>query len=185
MPCALAIVLERRVRTVCDSRHVYKECSMSWLPTRRHRVALAAAAVAAVVAAALVPGAGGAARAAAGNVDPSLYAALKWRNIGPNTGGRVLAVAGSAARPNEYYFGATGGGLWKTTDGRTTGRLSPMARSPVPPSARSRSAPATRTWCTSAWARPLPAGTSSPATASIRPQTEGRPGRISGSTTPR
>ena len=92
---------------------------MSWLPSRRRRVALAAAAVAAVVAAALVPGAGGAARAAAGNVDPSLYAALKWRNIGPNTGGRVLAVAGSAARPNEYYFGATGGGLWKTTDGGT------------------------------------------------------------------
>src|SRR6266403_2629477 len=43
--------------------------------------------------------------------------ALHWRNIGPNRGGRSLAVAGSRARPNEYYFGATGGGLWKTTDG--------------------------------------------------------------------
>src|ERR1700756_2673625 len=92
---------------------------MSLLPNRRHWVALAGAAITAVVVAALVPSAGGAARAAAGTVDPSLYAALKWRNIGPNTGGRVLAVAGSAARPNEYYFGATGGGLWKTTDGGT------------------------------------------------------------------
>ncbi|PYT17849.1 MAG: glycosyl hydrolase [Acidobacteria bacterium] len=43
--------------------------------------------------------------------------ALRWRNIGPNRGGRSLAVAGSRSRRNEYYFGATGGGLWKTTDG--------------------------------------------------------------------
>ena len=40
-----------------------------------------------------------------------------WRNIGPDRGGRSLAVAGSSARPNEYYFGAVGGGLWKTVDG--------------------------------------------------------------------
>jgi hypothetical protein len=46
--------------------------------------------------------------------------ALKWRNIGPNRGGRSIAVAGSTSRPLEYYFGATGGGLWKTTDGGTT-----------------------------------------------------------------
>ncbi|MBM0228263.1 hypothetical protein [Micromonospora sp. ATA51] len=50
-------------------------------------------------------------------VDPGLYESLQWRNIGPTTGGRSIAVAGSTARPNEYYFGATGGGLWKTTDG--------------------------------------------------------------------
>jgi photosystem II stability/assembly factor-like uncharacterized protein len=53
------------------------------------------------------------------NVNPSLYSNLRWRNIGPNLGGRSLAVAGSAARPNEYYFGATGGGLWKSTNGGT------------------------------------------------------------------
>ena len=52
-------------------------------------------------------------------VDPGLYESLQWRNIGPTTGGRSIAVAGSTARPNEYYFGATGGGLWKTTDGGT------------------------------------------------------------------
>ena len=45
---------------------------------------------------------------------------LKWRNIGPNRGGRSQAIAGSALRPLEYYFGATGGGLWKTTNGGVT-----------------------------------------------------------------
>jgi len=52
--------------------------------------------------------------------DSTLFGALQWRNIGPNRGGRSIAAAGSAARPLEYYFGATGGGLWKTTDGGTT-----------------------------------------------------------------
>ena len=42
-----------------------------------------------------------------------------WRNIGPDRGGRSLTAAGSSRRPNEYYFGAVGGGLWKTTDGGT------------------------------------------------------------------
>ncbi len=46
--------------------------------------------------------------------------ALKWRNIGPNRGGRSQACAGSSRRPFEYYFGATGGGLWKTVNGGTT-----------------------------------------------------------------
>src|SRR5690242_17797370 len=46
--------------------------------------------------------------------------ALKWRNIGPNRGGRSQAAAGSASRPLEYYFGAVGGGLWKTTNGGVT-----------------------------------------------------------------
>lgn len=49
-------------------------------------------------------------------VDPSFYANYEWRNIGPNRGGRSLGASGSPGRPNEYYFGATGGGLWKTTD---------------------------------------------------------------------
>lgn len=50
-------------------------------------------------------------------LDPSFYANYKWRNIGPLRGGRSLGASGSPGRPNEYYFGATGGGLWKTTDG--------------------------------------------------------------------
>ena len=48
------------------------------------------------------------------------FDALKWRNIGPQRGGRSQTIAGSATRPLEYYFGATGGGLWKTTDAGTT-----------------------------------------------------------------
>ncbi len=50
-------------------------------------------------------------------VDPSFYQGYSWRNIGPQRGGRSLGSSGSPGRPNEYYFGATGGGLWKTTDG--------------------------------------------------------------------
>ncbi len=42
---------------------------------------------------------------------------LQWRNIGPYRGGRCTAVAGVASQPFVYYFGATGGGVWKTTDG--------------------------------------------------------------------
>src|SRR5215218_5486502 len=55
-------------------------------------------------------------------VDTSLFAGLRWRSIGPSRGGRSQAVAGSAARPHEYYFGATGGGIWKTTDAGVTWR---------------------------------------------------------------
>ena len=55
-------------------------------------------------------------------VDPALLAGLSWRSIGPARGGRSQAVAGSSSRPLEYYFGATGGGLWKTTDGGVTWR---------------------------------------------------------------
>ncbi len=52
--------------------------------------------------------------------DQSRFESLEWRNIGPERGGRSLGVAGSPGRPNEYYFGATGGGLWRTRDGGTT-----------------------------------------------------------------
>jgi len=53
-------------------------------------------------------------------IDKILYSNLKWRNIGPYRGGRSLAATGSPGRVNEYYFGATGGGLWKSTDGGNT-----------------------------------------------------------------
>ena len=42
---------------------------------------------------------------------------LQWRSIGPYRGGRVDAVAGVASQPAVFYFGGTGGGVWKTTDG--------------------------------------------------------------------
>lgn len=41
---------------------------------------------------------------------------FQYRQIGPHRGGRVGAVAGVPSQPNVYYFGATGGGVWKTTD---------------------------------------------------------------------
>lgn len=49
--------------------------------------------------------------------DTKYFDKMRWRNIGPQRGGRSLGATGSPGRPNEYYFGATGGGLWKTTDG--------------------------------------------------------------------
>jgi photosystem II stability/assembly factor-like uncharacterized protein len=42
--------------------------------------------------------------------------AYKWRSIGPARGGRSIAASGVKGRRNEAYFGATGGGLWKTVD---------------------------------------------------------------------
>src|SRR5688572_9765449 len=41
---------------------------------------------------------------------------FQYRLIGPFRGGRVTAVAGVPSQPKVYYFGATGGGVWKTTD---------------------------------------------------------------------
>jgi len=49
--------------------------------------------------------------------DTAAFAALSWRNLGPQRGGRSVAVAGSSSRPLEYYMGTTGGGVFKTTDG--------------------------------------------------------------------
>lgn len=41
---------------------------------------------------------------------------MKWREIGPARGGRSVAVSGVPSRPNEFYMGTCGGGLWKTTN---------------------------------------------------------------------
>ena len=50
-------------------------------------------------------------------IDSAALSGLRWREIGPYRGGRSVAVAGSQARPNEYWMGTTGGGVFKTTDG--------------------------------------------------------------------
>ena len=80
-----------------------------------------------IIAAALVLPAGSAAAAAAASaepaaaaVNPSLFGALQWRDIGPYRGGRALAVTGVPGDPNTFYFGAVAGGVWKTTDGGDT-----------------------------------------------------------------
>ncbi|MFY9820791.1 MAG: glycosyl hydrolase [Thermoanaerobaculia bacterium] len=53
-------------------------------------------------------------------IDPALFKSLKWREVGPYRGGRAAAVTGMPGDRNTYYFGATGGGVWKTTDGGRT-----------------------------------------------------------------
>ena len=54
------------------------------------------------------------------NYDQSLYSSLKFREVGPFRGGRSCAVTGVEGNPNLFYFGSTGGGVWKTTDGGKT-----------------------------------------------------------------
>ena len=57
--------------------------------------------------------------ARAQQVNPDLYNAMRWREIGPYRAGRVTAVAGIPGKPAIYYMGTPGGGVWKTTDGGT------------------------------------------------------------------
>jgi len=47
-------------------------------------------------------------------VDPELFGAMKYRMVGPFRGGRATAVTGVVGDPRTYYFGASGGGVWKT-----------------------------------------------------------------------
>ncbi len=51
------------------------------------------------------------------SIDSTILKSLKWRNVGPERGGRSIATSGVVGQPKVGYFGATGGGLWKTTDG--------------------------------------------------------------------
>jgi photosystem II stability/assembly factor-like uncharacterized protein len=53
----------------------------------------------------------------AGDLAREALRGLEWRSIGPYRGGRSVAVAGVPSQPHVYYFGATGGGVWKTADG--------------------------------------------------------------------
>ncbi len=73
-----------------------------------------------VAAAAKAKPAAGPAAAAKPAVDPALFQGMAWRNIGPFRGGRATAVAGVAQDPLTYYFGSSGGGVWKSEDAGTT-----------------------------------------------------------------
>jgi photosystem II stability/assembly factor-like uncharacterized protein len=58
---------------------------------------------------------------ASAQVSPSLYAGLKWRNVGPFHGGRISSVTGVVGgQPGTFYVGTPLGGIWKTTSGGTT-----------------------------------------------------------------
>ena len=49
-----------------------------------------------------------------------MYSSLEYRSIGPYRGGRSSAVTGVEEKPNLFYFGAAGGGVWKTENGGET-----------------------------------------------------------------
>ncbi len=53
-------------------------------------------------------------------VPPAMFSGLEYRAVGPSRGGRVTAVAGHRSNVLTYYMGATGGGVWKTTDAGIT-----------------------------------------------------------------
>ncbi len=53
-------------------------------------------------------------------VATELLEGLTWRNIGPFRGGRSCAVTGVPGKANLFYFGSTGGGVWRTTDAGNT-----------------------------------------------------------------
>src|SRR5438552_4094233 len=50
-------------------------------------------------------------------IHPDTLRSLEWRSIGPYRGGRVVAVAADPLDEQVFYFGSTGGGVWKTTNG--------------------------------------------------------------------
>ena len=52
--------------------------------------------------------------------DQSLYAGMRWRELGPFRGGRSTTVTGVRGNNNLFYFGAVGGGVWKTEDAGQT-----------------------------------------------------------------
>jgi photosystem II stability/assembly factor-like uncharacterized protein len=53
-------------------------------------------------------------------VDAKLLEKMEWRLVGPFRGGRCVAVAGDPSDMLTFYFGSTGGGVWKTRDGGAT-----------------------------------------------------------------
>lgn len=52
--------------------------------------------------------------------EQKFYESQEFRLLGPFRGGRSAAVTGVPGKPNLFYFGSTGGGVWKTVDGGRT-----------------------------------------------------------------
>jgi photosystem II stability/assembly factor-like uncharacterized protein len=81
--------------------------------------------------------------AAAAPAITDLYSGLRWRMLGPFRGGRVAAATGVPGRPNEFYFGAVNGGVWKSIDagrvwtpifdGQSTSSIGAIAVAPSAP----------------------------------------------------
>jgi len=49
--------------------------------------------------------------------DSTILKELNFRNLGPYRGGRSTAVCGDLQNKQLFYFGSTGGGVWRTKDG--------------------------------------------------------------------
>ena len=57
---------------------------------------------------------------AAQDPEPKVAAGLRWRLVGPFRGGRTITATGVPGQPNRFYFGAVGGGVWRSDNaGRT------------------------------------------------------------------
>jgi hypothetical protein len=118
-------------------------------------------------------------------IDPAsenaFFSSYRWRGVGPDRGGRSIAVTGVKGRPKEAYFGAVGGGLWKTTDSGLTWAAvtdGQLGSSSVGAVAVSESNP---TSFTSGRANRASAATSCQAMAFTNRRTPARPGRASAS----
>src|SRR5207248_1822145 len=71
-----------------------------------------------------VAGLAGGSEARAATVDPRLYSQMHWRLVGPFRAGWAEMIQGVPGKPETYYFGASGGGVWRTDDaGRTWSSL--------------------------------------------------------------
>ena len=84
--------------------------------TRPRRSPVTFAAIAAAIATTLPAPTPILAQAGQAGLADDLFGSLGYRYVGPSRGGRVTAVAGHRAHPSTFYMGATGGGVWKTTD---------------------------------------------------------------------
>ncbi len=53
-------------------------------------------------------------------ISEDYFDAVKWRQLGPFRGGRSCTATGVPSKPNLYYMGTVGGGVWRTNDGGGT-----------------------------------------------------------------
>ncbi|MGC2498387.1 MAG: hypothetical protein WA374_11635, partial [Acidobacteriaceae bacterium] len=74
----------------------------------------------AVCGALIFPGILASALGAGAQVNPNLYAGLRWRDVGPFHGGRISSVSGVIGDAGTFYMGTPQGGLWKTTSAGVT-----------------------------------------------------------------
>ena len=111
--------------------------------------------------------------------EDKLFKGMKYRLVGPFRGGRSLTAAGIPGDPTTYYFGATGGGVWKSTDGALT--WSPVFDHEGTAAIGSIAvADRITMWFTLARARPVFAAILRMATACTSLSTAGRPGKMLG-----